>query len=153
MSLDVWQRSLGTNLQGTFLTCKHALHHMLGRDSGSIVNLSSINGLHGFPNRASYAASKAGVVNLTQTIAAEVEGTGIRVNAICPARVDTPRLRALAAGYAEAHQKPLDEVITDFGFNSDKVMSADDVAGVITFLTTTNLGRWFNGQALVMGWA
>jgi NAD(P)-dependent dehydrogenase (short-subunit alcohol dehydrogenase family) len=71
---------------------KYQLRQMLNQGSGAIVNVSSVSGLVGAPNRAIYAASKHAVVGLTKTAAAEYARDGIRINALCPAAVKTPML-------------------------------------------------------------
>ena len=84
---DQWERVLGVNATGTFLTCRAALPHLLGQQRGSIVNIASVLGLRGGAGRISYAASKFAVVGLTQALAAEVADRGVRVNCVCPSSV------------------------------------------------------------------
>lgn len=94
-SVERWQRIVDVNLRGTYLMCRAASRTMLEQKSGSIVNVSSIVGLGGFPRRSAYAAAKAGINHLTHTLACEWGPSGIRVNAIAPAYTRTPMVEAL----------------------------------------------------------
>lgn len=91
-SLADWQRVLATNLDGTFLGCKHALRAMRPQQTGSIINMSSRSGLVGIPGAAAYAASKAAIRNHTKSVAlyAAEQGWKVRCNSIHPAAILTP---------------------------------------------------------------
>jgi NAD(P)-dependent dehydrogenase (short-subunit alcohol dehydrogenase family) len=90
---DQWRRVIDVNLTGTFLLSQAALP-ALHETNGVIVNMASVAGLRATPYNAAYCASKGGVIMLTKSMAIELAGAGIRVNAVCPASVDTPMLRA-----------------------------------------------------------
>lgn len=90
ISFDEWQRTLDVNLTGTFLCSQAALKHMLEIQYGRIVNVASIAGKEGNPHLAAYSASKGAVIALTKALAKEVAGSGIYVNCIAPAVIDTP---------------------------------------------------------------
>lgn len=91
VSVAGWRNTLDTNLTGAFLCAKYQIPAMLKRGSGSIVFTSTFVGhTVGFPGTAAYAASKAGLVGLTQVLAAELGPSGIRVNALLPGGTDTP---------------------------------------------------------------
>jgi 3-oxoacyl-[acyl-carrier protein] reductase len=89
MSDDDWETVIGTNLRGTFNTARAVSRKMMRRRAGSIVNLSSVVGVHGNPGQANYAASKAGIIGLTKALARELGSRGVRVNAIAPGYITT----------------------------------------------------------------
>lgn len=92
-SLADWRRVLDVNLAGTFLACRAAARRMTG--GGSLVTIASTAGERGSARRAAYGASKAGVINLTQTIAVELASRGIRANVVSPGPVDTELVRRM----------------------------------------------------------
>ncbi len=89
---DEWRRIIDVNLTGTFLLSQSALPALL-ESKGAIVNMGSVAGLRATPYNAAYCASKGGVIMLTKSMAIELAKAGVRVNAVCPASVDTPFLR------------------------------------------------------------
>jgi 3-oxoacyl-[acyl-carrier protein] reductase len=89
MSDDDWETVIDTNLRGTFNTARAVSRKMLRRRAGSMVNLSSVVGIHGNPGQANYAASKAGIIGLTKALARELGSRGVRVNAIAPGYITT----------------------------------------------------------------
>ena len=86
---DQWQETIDVNLTGVYLCCRAFVGPMAAAGGGSIINISSIGGLRGEPDFASYCASKFGVIGLTQSLAREVGSAGIRVNAVCPGAVES----------------------------------------------------------------
>jgi 3-oxoacyl-[acyl-carrier protein] reductase len=84
MSLDDFQKVLNVNLTAAFLTARTAGRDMIKRRKGSIINMASVTGLHGNGGQANYAASKAGLIGLTKSLARETASRGVRVNAIAP---------------------------------------------------------------------
>jgi 2-dehydro-3-deoxy-L-rhamnonate dehydrogenase (NAD+) len=87
-----FEHVIAVNLIGTYYMCRAVIPGMLARGWGRIVNISSIAGKEGNPNASAYSASKAGVLGLTKSIAKEVAGTGILVNCVTPAVIETPML-------------------------------------------------------------
>jgi 3-oxoacyl-[acyl-carrier protein] reductase len=92
---EAWDRVLDTNLTGAFRTTRRALKGMLRARYGRVVNVASVVGPHANPGQANYAASKAGLIGLTKTVAAEVARRGITVNAVAPGYVETEMLNGI----------------------------------------------------------
>ena len=150
LPIDRFQHALDTNLTGVFLCCKHALKVMIAAGKGAIVNVSSINGLRGFPNRASYGASKAAVVNLTETIARECAEQGIRVNAVCPSGVDTPRMPQLMANLAELEGRTREEGLAEYEQRRSTLLQPEQVAALILYLVSAESDK-VTGNAVKIG--
>ena len=104
-----WDKVVAVNLTGMFDVSRLAIPHLKLSRAGVIVNLSSISGRYGFPNRSPYAATKWGVIGLTKTLAMELGEFGIRVNAIAPGAVEGPRLIRVFEGRATISGRTLDE--------------------------------------------
>jgi NAD(P)-dependent dehydrogenase (short-subunit alcohol dehydrogenase family) len=113
-ALEDWRAVLATNLDGTFLGCKHGIRAMRTRGSGSIINISSRSGLVGIAGAAAYAASKAAVRNHTKTVAlyCAEQGWTIRCNSIHPAAILTPMWEPLL-GSGEDRQQRIDAIVKD----------------------------------------
>jgi len=92
-----WEKTIDINLKGYFLCAQAAANHMLKRKKGVIINVASVAGLEGYAQGAAYCASKGGIVNLTNALAAEWGGRGIRVNSICPGVIETAMTKGMLA--------------------------------------------------------
>jgi 3-oxoacyl-[acyl-carrier protein] reductase len=102
LSDDDWHQVIDTNLGGAFFACRAVARPMLKRRVGSIVNMSSVVGVHGNPGQTNYAASKAGLIGLTKALAKELGARGVRVNAIAPGYIETALTEALPEPAREA---------------------------------------------------
>jgi NAD(P)-dependent dehydrogenase (short-subunit alcohol dehydrogenase family) len=94
-------RLYAVNVRGVFNLCKVFTGSMVGRGAGSIINVASIGGIVGIADRVAYATTKFAVVGLTKSMALDHAADGIRINAICPARVETPFVKARIAEYPD----------------------------------------------------
>ncbi|HEX3798777.1 MAG TPA: SDR family NAD(P)-dependent oxidoreductase [Verrucomicrobiae bacterium] len=104
MSPESWRDVMNVNLDGVFHGCQAVLPAMINQRAGRIVNISSLSALLAPPGQTNYAAAKAGVVALTQSLAKEVARIGITVNAVCPGYVDTAAFASLNAEERKAIQ-------------------------------------------------
>jgi 3-oxoacyl-[acyl-carrier protein] reductase len=149
MEEQAWRRTLEINATGTFLCCKHALPLMIrGGRGGRIVNMSSIAATRPRPYMAAYAASKAAVVALTQSLAQEVGQFGITVNAVLPGDVDTAFKHWGLDLEARFTGQPYDEVLAAAlaKVPLGRFASPADVADLVAFLASDGAG-FITGQA------
>lgn len=135
-----WDAVLDVNLGGLFRCCRAVLRGMMVRRRGAIVNVSSLSALHGVAGQAAYAASKAGILGLTRSLAREVGKRGVRVNAVVPGFVPTD----LTAGIPKAAVQALRA-----GECLPGGVSAAGVAGAVLFLLS-DAASAITGQTLVV---
>jgi 3-oxoacyl-[acyl-carrier protein] reductase len=140
MSDDDWRVVIETNLSGTFHTCRAAARGMMKRRSGSIVNVSSIVGLHGNPGQANYSASKAGIIGLTKALARELGNRGVRANVVAPGYVDTRLTQVIAD-----EMKELMLANTPLG----RFGRPEDIAGAVRFLCSDE-ASFITGEVLLV---
>lgn len=145
MSIEDWHTVIDINLSGVFNCCRASINHMLDRERGSIVNISSISGQTGFFGQTNYSAAKAGVMGLTKSLARETASKGITVNCIAPGMVETEMAREIPE---EVRRKFLDMI--PMGRFANPVEIADlasflvsDRARYITGQTININGGWF----------
>ena len=132
-TVEEWDRVLDTDLKGPWLFCKHVVPHMVKAGRGSVINVSSLNGLVGFPLSTAYGSAKGGLVVFTKDIAIELAQTGVRFNCVCPGVIATPMMERwtdLMPDKAEA-QKMLRGVMP-----IGRMGTADEVAGAIYFFAS-----------------
>ncbi len=135
---DAWRRLFTVNVDGAYHCIQTVLPRMLHEKEGNIINVTSIWGLHGASCEVAYAATKAALVGLTKSLAAELAPSGIRVNAVAPGCIDSDMLRALGQDTVAslAQETPLGRIGT-----------AEDVAKVVRFLAAAD-SDFITGQIL-----
>jgi len=140
MSDEDWGDVLRTNLDGVFHTCRAAARGMMKRRGGSIVNISSVVGLHGNPGQTNYSASKAGVIGFTKALARELGNRGVRANVVAPGYVET-RLTEVIAD----EMKELMLANTPLG----RFGKPEDVADAVRFLCSDE-AAFITGEVLLV---
>jgi 3-oxoacyl-[acyl-carrier protein] reductase len=140
LSAEDWQQVIDTNLAGAFFTCQAVSRPMLKRRGGTIVNVSSVVGVHGNAGQTNYAASKAGLIGLTKSLAKELGGRGIRVNAIAPGYITTE----ITAGLPDAAR---DAILA--GTPLGRLGDPADVARAVRFLVS-DAASFITGDVLAV---
>lgn len=143
MAEEEWDRVLRINLKGTFLCSQAAARYMIPRKEGRIVNIASGRGIAGQPRAAHYAASKAGVIAFTKSLAKELAPHNVLVNAIAPGATDTPMSRAGAA--TEEDWKKREAVPPLMGGLTHK----EEIVGLIRYLLSEP-ARYITGQTFLL---
>ncbi|WP_326538474.1 SDR family oxidoreductase [Pseudorhodoferax sp.] len=151
LTLADWERTLAVNLTGQFLCVRQAVPRLRRGTAPAIINLSSAAGHLGMPGRSVYSASKWAVVGFTKSLALELGGDGIRVNAILPGAVDGPRIRAVIAAKAQALGKPVEEVTRAYTAQAalNRMVTASDIAHMALF-AASDMAASVTGQELVV---
>ncbi len=124
---EEWERVLAINASGSFYACRAALHGMIERSYGRIVLVASIAGKDGNPMAAAYSASKAAVIALTKAVGKDVAGTGVLVNCIAPAVIETPILTGLS-------QHHIDYMVERIPLG--RMGTAEEVANLVAWLAS-----------------
>lgn len=144
-----WERCIAVDLTGMFYCTRKAMPLIKGAGGGSIVNLSSAAGRHGFPQRTPYSAAKWGVVGFTKSLAVEAGPDKVRVNAILPGLVEGERIERVIAAKAKAlgigHEQFRARLLETTSLRS--AVSAQDIANMALFLCTKP-GERITGQAI-----
>lgn len=138
MSEEDYDAVLDINLKGAFHTIRHSARQMLKQRSGSIINISSVSGILGNPGQANYAASKAGIIGLTKSVAKELASRGIRVNAVAPGFIETEMTSALGEENIEKAKRQIP--LGRFG-------KAEEVAKAVRFLASED-ASYITGQVI-----
>ncbi|MEZ5063126.1 MAG: 3-oxoacyl-[acyl-carrier-protein] reductase [bacterium] len=140
MSEEDFERVLDVNLKGCFRFCKAAARPMMKQRSGRIVNITSIIGVRGNEGQSNYAASKAGMIGFTKSLARELAARSILVNAVAPGYIVTSMTESLSDDVKEAMFRSIP--LGRFG-------SPEDVAGVVSFLASED-AAYVTGQTLIV---
>lgn len=111
LDMGQWDTTMAINIRGTILCIKHAVPLLRRRGGGSIINMSSLMGLRGYPMRAAYTATKFAVLGITEAVAQEVGPDNIRVNALCPGAVNGDLMQRVIAARVAAEGRPAEEII------------------------------------------
>ena len=129
-----WDQGFAVNVRSMFLVSRAFIPGMLKKGRGSIINMASVaSSIRGLPNRFVYGASKAAVIGLTKSIAADYVSKGIRCNAICPGTVDTPSLQGRINAFADPVQARKDFVARQ---PMGRLGTVDDIMGILVFLAS-----------------
>jgi len=136
ISVADWRRCLDIGLTGQFLCARLAVPHIKAAGGGSIVNMSSSAGRHGYAYRTPYAAAKWGVIGFTQSLAKELGPSNIRVNAVLPGIVEGPRMDGVIRDRAERLDLSFDEMKAQYlqTVSLRRMVTPQDVAASIAFL-------------------
>jgi 3-oxoacyl-[acyl-carrier protein] reductase len=135
-----WRTVIETNLSSVFYTCRAAARGMMKKRAGSIVNLTSVVGVHGNPGQTNYAASKAGIIGFTKSLARELASRGVRVNAVAPGYIQTALTDVLPE---EAQQAILANTPLQ------RMGTPEDVAGAVRFLCSDE-ASFVTGEVLLV---
>src|SRR5204863_9274985 len=146
-----WDRCIAVDLSGMFYCTRKAMPHIKRSGGGSIVNLSSAAGRHGFPQRSPYSAAKWGVVGFTKSLAVEAGPDKVRVNAILPGIVEGERIERVIAAKAKAHGLSHEAFREKFLETTSlhSTVTQQDIANMVLFLCS-DAGKHITGQPIAV---
>ena len=146
VSHELWRDMLAVNLDGMFHCCQAALADLLAAETGRIVTVASMAGLHGFAYAAPYIAAKHGAVGLTRALAAEYAKTNLKVNAVCPGFVDSDMTGQSIANITAKTGRGAEEALAELArLNpSGRLIAPEEVASLVLDLVTSDR----NGEAV-----
>jgi NAD(P)-dependent dehydrogenase (short-subunit alcohol dehydrogenase family) len=146
--IEDWERCIAVDLNGMFYCTRKAMPMIKAAGGGSIINLSSAAGLHGFPQRSPYCAAKWGVVGFTKSLSVEAGPDKVRVNAICPGIVEGERMDRVVEAKAKASGVTFEAFRDKFleTTSMHSTVTAQDIANMALFLATEP-GKHITGQA------
>ena len=143
-SQDDWDFSFNLNVRSMYFAIRAALPAMLAKGGGSIVNMASVaSSVRGLPNRFVYGTTKAAVIGLTKSVAADFVAKGVRCNAICPGTVDTPSLADRIGAFADPAQARRDFIARQ---PMGRLAKAEEIAPLVVFLASDE-ARFITGNA------
>lgn len=148
--ISVLDQVLGVNVRGVFAGLKHVLKVMKDQNSGAIVNTASVAGFGGSPGLASYVSSKHAVLGLTKSAALESADYGVRVNAVCPAPVNTRMMRSIEAGVSEDNAEGAKKEF-EKGIPMNRYAEASEIAQLVLFLASEKAGFITGGAYRIDG--
>jgi NAD(P)-dependent dehydrogenase (short-subunit alcohol dehydrogenase family) len=134
---ETFDRVMAVNVKGVWLGLKIVAPALIARGGGAIVNTASVAGLRGTPGLVAYTASKHAVVGLTRTASIELARRGVRVNAVCPAPIETPMARLLAQGYSPQDAAAARQRFTA-GIPMRRFGEPDEIAALVAFLCSAD---------------
>jgi NAD(P)-dependent dehydrogenase (short-subunit alcohol dehydrogenase family) len=151
IKLEDWERCIAIDLNGMFYCTRKAMPMIKAAGGGSIINLSSAAGLHGFPQRSPYCAAKWGVVGFTKSLAVEAGPDKVRVNCICPGIVEGERIDRVVEAKAKMLGVSREAFLEDFLATTSmrSTVSAQEIADMAFYLASA-AGRHITGQALAV---
>jgi len=151
MPKEVWDKSISTDLTTVYLGCKHGLRIMIPQGTGGrVLNMSSMAGRRGRAFRASYGAAKAAIINLSESIALEVQQYGITVNSVCPGAVVGERARNISRDLAARVGRTREQGDADYEEAKVSFVTEERVAELLVFLASPVADK-ITGQNIGIG--
>lgn len=154
IDIETWRRTFEVHVEGTYQVCRRILPQMADRGSGSVINISSIAGIGGYPATADYGAAKGAIANLTRELAVDYSPDGVRINAVAPGFIKTSMNEAIWREDLSTD----DEARVDHEMVTDRTLlprlgEPSDVAEAVTFLASDS-ADFLTGQVLPVdgGW-